>query len=206
MSKRKGLSLEDKRDKMLEIFHETSDVFVLKDIEKLSVKKGIVLQSVKDVLQSLVDDDLVKQEKIGASNYFWSFPAEASVKIETQLVKLEADIAQTKKHKADLTAALQTEKSKKQGSEQRSVALKKLEQLKQEVEGCQKELAKYKGNDPELYQAMRKAADLAKDSANRWLDNLHNLHSWCKKQFAGHDGELNNFFQENGYTDSLDYV
>jgi hypothetical protein len=32
-------------------------------------------------LQSLVDDSLVNQEKIGVSNFFWSFPAEASVKV-----------------------------------------------------------------------------------------------------------------------------
>ena len=37
----------------------------LKDIEKLSVKKGIVLQTVKDVLQSLIGDDMVRCEKIG---------------------------------------------------------------------------------------------------------------------------------------------
>lgn len=83
---------------MLEIFHDTKDVFVLKvgtaevqlssdphhppqDVEKLSVKKGITLQSVKEVLQSLVDDDLVHQERIGASNFFWSFPSEAATKV-----------------------------------------------------------------------------------------------------------------------------
>lgn len=81
---------------MLEIFHDTKDVFVLKvgrlrwpphhppspqDVEKMSVKKGITLQSVKEVLQSLVDDDLVHQERIGASNFFWSFPSEAATKV-----------------------------------------------------------------------------------------------------------------------------
>lgn len=50
---------------MLEIFHESADVFVIKDVEKLSVKKGIISQAVKDVLQSLIDDDLVHCEKIG---------------------------------------------------------------------------------------------------------------------------------------------
>jgi len=40
-------------------------------------KKGIVTQSVKEVLQSLVDDNLVSFEKIGTSNYFWSFPSTA---------------------------------------------------------------------------------------------------------------------------------
>lgn len=39
--------------------------------------KGIVQQSVKEVLQSLVDDDLVMFEKIGTSNYYWSFPSTA---------------------------------------------------------------------------------------------------------------------------------
>lgn len=64
-SKKRGMSLEDKRATLLDIFHESKDVFLLKDIERLGSKRGVVLQSVKDVLQSLVDDDLVHQEKIG---------------------------------------------------------------------------------------------------------------------------------------------
>lgn len=34
-----------------------------------------VAQSVKDVLQSLVDDGLVDTERIGTSNYYWAFPS-----------------------------------------------------------------------------------------------------------------------------------
>ena len=36
------------------------------------------MQSVKEVLQSLVDDGLVDTDRIGTSNYFWSFPSKAS--------------------------------------------------------------------------------------------------------------------------------
>ena len=70
----------------------------MQDIEKLAPKKGVISQSVKDVLQvaaplhlpcqvkfyltasirlgacalqSLVDDDMVHQDKIGISNFFW---------------------------------------------------------------------------------------------------------------------------------------
>jgi hypothetical protein len=50
-SKRKGLSLEDKRDAMQTIFSESRDVYMIKDVEKLSMKKGIIQQAVKDVLQ-----------------------------------------------------------------------------------------------------------------------------------------------------------
>lgn len=33
--------------------------------------------TVKDVLQSLVDDNMVDCEKVGTSNYFWAFPSKA---------------------------------------------------------------------------------------------------------------------------------
>ena len=101
----------------------------LQDIEKLAPKKGVTLQSVKEVVQALVDDDLgghvtslsarhcmlalfslmallheyahtgqqqpaqtipevsrgpaVHQDRIGASNFFWSFPSEAAVKVQS---------------------------------------------------------------------------------------------------------------------------
>ena len=38
---------------MLDLFTSSRDVFVLKDIEKMAVKRGIIQQSVKDVLQVL---------------------------------------------------------------------------------------------------------------------------------------------------------
>lgn len=42
-------------------------IFQLKELEKLGPKKGVISQSVKDVVQSLVDDDLVAKDKIGTS-------------------------------------------------------------------------------------------------------------------------------------------
>ena len=76
---KKGLSLEEKRKKMMEIFYETKDVFLLMDLEKIAPKmKGITSMSVKDVVTSLVDDGLVDTEKIGTSVYFWAFPSKAS--------------------------------------------------------------------------------------------------------------------------------
>ena len=41
-------------------------------------EKGITGQSVKEVLQSLVDDAMVDTDKIGTSVYFWAFPSKAS--------------------------------------------------------------------------------------------------------------------------------
>ena len=41
--------------------------FQLKELEKLGPKRGVISQSVKDVVQSLVNDDLVLKDKIGTS-------------------------------------------------------------------------------------------------------------------------------------------
>ena len=51
-------------------FHVISISFAdlqLKEVERLGPRKGVISQSVKDVLQSLVDDDLVCRDKIGTS-------------------------------------------------------------------------------------------------------------------------------------------
>lgn len=34
---------------------------------------------IKEVLQSLIDDNLIDQEKIGASNVYWAFPSKALI-------------------------------------------------------------------------------------------------------------------------------
>lgn len=47
----------------------------LKELEKWGPKKGIVLQTVKDVNQSLIDDNLVETDKIGAGAFFWALPS-----------------------------------------------------------------------------------------------------------------------------------
>ena len=46
---KKGLSLEEKRQKILEIYYERKEVFNLKEIEKIGAKKGVVFQTIKDV-------------------------------------------------------------------------------------------------------------------------------------------------------------
>ena len=59
---------------------------------------SIVAQSVKEVLQSLVDDELVIMEKIGTSNYFWSFPSAALQTRKNKIAQLNKELDQLKQH------------------------------------------------------------------------------------------------------------
>ena len=83
---------QDKRITVLKLFHESAEPWLLKDMEKAAAKKGVVFQAVKDVVQSLVDDSLVHMDKVGTSNWFWSFPgaADAAVRARLEAVEREA--------------------------------------------------------------------------------------------------------------------
>ena len=65
---------QDKRITVLAMLHESREPWLLKDVEKAASKRGVVIQAVKDVVQSLVDDDLVHVDKIGTMNWYWAFP------------------------------------------------------------------------------------------------------------------------------------
>mmetsp|Transcript_13883 Transcript_13883/g.24329 ORF Transcript_13883/g.24329 Transcript_13883/m.24329 type:complete len:207 (-) Transcript_13883:1095-1715(-) len=206
MSKRKGMSADDKRGTMLSIFHESADVFQLKDIEKLSTKRGINSQTIKDVLQTLLDDDLVRMEKIGSSNYYWSYPAQASVKISNEASAAEVELAAAKRRKTELTASVDKERAGQQDAAVRAELAAELAELRRKVAAAQSEMIAYKDSDPETVQAMRQGAELAKDAANRWLDNIQAMWSWAKKQFPDKQQGLESFFEENGFSQSMEYI
>ena len=60
---------------ILQIYHEEKCPFNLKEIENKASKRGVVQQTIKDMNQQLVYDNLVLSDKIGSANFFWSFPS-----------------------------------------------------------------------------------------------------------------------------------
>jgi len=102
--KRKGLSLDEKRDVIQSLFFSSKDVFNLKDIEKLGAKEGVVQQTIKDVLQSLVDDKIVEVDKIGSGNFYWAFPSKAFLSMTARAEELAARAASEEAACAELDA------------------------------------------------------------------------------------------------------
>lgn len=50
MAKRKGVSWEEKCNRIMNIFYVKKEVFNLKEIEKIGAKAGVVLGAIKDVV------------------------------------------------------------------------------------------------------------------------------------------------------------
>ncbi|KAK5899204.1 meiotic nuclear division protein 1 homolog isoform X1 [Pseudochaenichthys georgianus] len=204
MSKKKGLSLDEKRSRMMEIFFETKDVFQLKDIEKIAPKqKGITPMSVKDVLQSLVDDNMVDSERVGTSNYYWAFPSKALHARKNKLEDLENQISEAKQRKASVQKAVEKAKVGRQDTKERGSLLKELQALREERTQLQAELEKYRECDPEVVEEMRKSNGVAKDAVSRWTDNVFAIKSWTKKKFNFDDSRMNKAF---GIPEDFDYM
>ena len=130
MSKKRGLSLEEKRTKMVELFHEKKEFLLLKEVEKVAFKeKGIVSQSVKDVLQSLVDDDMINSDKIGSSVYFWSFPSNSLVVKQKKLNDLSSKIDSHSRRNKELQSVISNLSKDRTNSSERTRMLDRYEML-----------------------------------------------------------------------------
>ncbi|CAN6880233.1 unnamed protein product [Brassica oleracea] len=232
MSKKRGLSLEEKREKMLQIFYDSQDFFLLKELEKLGPKKGVISQSVKDVIQSLVDDDLVAKDKIGISVYFWSLPSCAGNQLRSVRQKLESDLQGSNKKLAELVDQCDALKKGREESvsiscveelykclnhlftridllslqEERTEALAQLQDIEKKHKELKNEMVQFADNDPATLEAMRAAIEVAHQSANRWTDNIFTLRQWCSNNFPQAKEQLEHLYTEAGITEDFDYL
>ncbi|EPS70791.1 hypothetical protein M569_03968, partial [Genlisea aurea] len=205
-SKKRGLSLDEKREKMLQIFYESQDFFLLKELEKLGPKKGVISQSVKDVIQNLVDDDLVFKEKIGTSVYFWSLPSCAGNQLRNIQKKLNSDIQISKRRHAELVDQHTNLKKGRENSDERNQALDALKTIETKFNELSGEMVQYSDNDPATFDAMKQAVEVAHTAANRWTDNIFTLRQWCSNNFPQAKEQLDHLYNEIGITDDLDYL
>lgn len=204
MSKKKGLSVAEKRSRMMDFFFEKKDFFQLKELEKLCQKeKGITSMSVKEILTSLVDDGMVDTEKIGTSVYFWAFPSKASQNRKRKITELNDKIEEVNKKKQLLTDALTKAKKGREDNEERSSLLKILEAKKEEKQMYTNEVECYRECDPEVIEQIKQQTNTAKDAINRWTDNVFATKSWIKKKFFFEERVIDKQF---GIPEDFDYI
>ncbi|XP_061408505.1 meiotic nuclear division protein 1 homolog [Lethenteron reissneri] len=204
MSKKRGLSSEEKRTKMMEIFFETKDVFQLKDLEKIAPReKGITAMSVKEVLQSVVDDAMVDTDRIGTSNYYWAFPSKALNSRQNKLMALEAQLKEGEVRRHGLQESVVRATAGREDTEERTELLQELARLRSCKEKLQAELDKHRECDPEVISDLRKENEISKDAANRWTDNVFSIKSWAKRRFGLEEDQLDKSF---GIPEEFDYI
>jgi hypothetical protein len=94
-----------KQATILAWFHKTSVAYSIKDLEKLlPAVASINSMQVKDFLQALSDDSLIRVEKIGSGNWYWSFPSDTKKAKDTALEKALEEHDKAKTAVAELQA------------------------------------------------------------------------------------------------------
>eukprot|EP01138_Halocafeteria_seosinensis_P010500 gb/GECG01010720.1/.p1 GENE.gb/GECG01010720.1/~~gb/GECG01010720.1/.p1 ORF type:complete len:206 (+),score=48.34 gb/GECG01010720.1/:1-618(+) len=204
MSKRKkGMTLEEKRQTMMSIFHETKEPFNLKELEKWGGKRGVVTQTVKEVVQSLVDDNMVELEKIGTQNIFWSFPSKTYRQLQTRAEGMKTQLEEDRKAIEQLKKQVEEQRVGKEESEERSKLLKEYEELVAKEKELTQKIDVMKDNDPDVLNDLRNKVDQARQAANRWTDNVWQFKTYLTHKMAVAPDQVD---QAMGLPDDFDYV
>lgn len=199
----KRMSADEKRAVILGIYHKTKQVYIEKEIISLATKAGVSSGTCADVHQGLIDDGLVEKEKIGGSNYFWSFPGKKDRQMQ---IKHEQTLLRTENLKVKITEARAKLADAKRGREdengERPKKLARLSELTVERKKMEEELERLKQNDPQALADLEKELTLCVEAANRWTDNIFMCKSYLVKKRGMDKKEACRIL---GITDAFDY-
>ena len=149
------------------IYHKDQQVYTEKEITALAAKAGVNANSIEVVHNGLVDDGLVDKQKIGGSNFFWSFKAKKDRKAQIQhentlkrieelkpkLAEAENALADAKRGREDEpeqegSAAGAGQEGKTGDGGSRAKKLARLADLEKEKAALEAEMEVLKQNDP----------------------------------------------------------
>ncbi|KAK9370916.1 meiotic nuclear division protein 1 [Lipomyces kononenkoae] len=200
---RKGMSAAEKASRLLAFFHDSLSFFAIKDIERQGAKTtGINSMQIKDVLQSLIDDGLVRCEKIGSGNYYWSFPSDASRSRILKLESIRKKVDAGNENVALLEEKLHFERAARDNTEERESLINDVHAKQSKVSALHAAILKYSDCDPELLESQRDALAAAKEAVNRWTDNIFSVIGFFRDQGT----DLQMVYKEFGIPEDLDSV
>ncbi|VDB87331.1 unnamed protein product [Peniophora sp. CBMAI 1063] len=179
----KGLSFDEKKVKLVELFHETKDFYQLKELEKLGQKmKGITSNTVKDVVEACEQDNLIRKDKVGSSNFFWSFPSQRGVEVKARHDKATRELAETERKLAEVREELETERARRPQTDERAVAEARMLAVQKEVAALETEQAAYGACDPVVVEQKQRAVLVTHEGAIRWTENYSTALQWFRNQ------------------------
>ncbi|CAI4061552.1 Mnd1p SKDI_07G0830 [Saccharomyces kudriavzevii IFO 1802] len=193
--KRQTVSLQEKKNRILNFFQETYTFYNIKELEKSIPKKcGISPMIVKELVQQMIDEDgVISVEKCGNINIYWCFKNQtlqtlydSSEKLKKQIQETESDIAISKR---ELEKTLETGRRKKftvgQKSYSRDVLIEKRKKIQEEIKKKNTSLQKMESIrwDGAKIQENKQRVHLKKGQLEKITDNIEILVDYLYKKF-----------------------
>ncbi|EGC36731.1 hypothetical protein DICPUDRAFT_77611 [Dictyostelium purpureum] len=201
-TRRKGLSPEEKKEKIKEFFHMSPTIYSSKEIEAEASKyTGLTQVQCKETIQSLVEDGIVNSEKMGSSTYYWAFASFEFDQKKDKIVELTEELKNTKEKILNETKNIEKLKGERIDSEKRTKDIEKLQKLKDDNKEFKEELTNYA--DSELMEQLKKDVKTAIAAVNRYTDNISSLRQYCDKKFAIRGEDFDKNF---GINPDMDYM
>ncbi|EME39426.1 hypothetical protein DOTSEDRAFT_138647 [Dothistroma septosporum NZE10] len=171
----------------------------IKELEKqLTSVCSINGMQVKDYLQNLQDENLIKVEKIGSGNWYWSFASEARINKEAALAavqkehnKCSAIVTELQHEVATTAAALEEEAdSPDHGGESREEMNARKVVLVDETKGLEEELKSFAEDDPTELERKKQEAKKWLREAEQATDEIQTMEMWFKKNHPEMGAEM----------------
>ena len=206
----KGKSMAEKLTLMLEIFHESASFFTYAELEKIAIKqKGITQQSCRPVLDDLVSQAKVAQEKVGTQTLYYSLPSEQITRRRRELRRLDVETEEARSAIGNLEGRLKRKREGQASEEERAAQMQELQRLKARKAELTEAVDASAATDPEYVRGLQAAAPTSLEGANRWTDNIFVLRSHCQTKFNTEPAEFNQGLEKLGglkKAAELDYV
>lgn len=157
-------------------------MFNLKELESLGNKVGVISNTVKDVVQTLLDDNLVETDKIGAGNFLWSLPSKGRQNLITRLESLKSTLMEQKTQKKALAQFIENQAKEKPDSAERTQKLQDLKKLTEALKTAQKTKDSLKSCTKQYYDECCSNLKSAQDAANQHTDNIFMAKSFLQSK------------------------
>ncbi|KAG5675750.1 hypothetical protein PVAND_005628 [Polypedilum vanderplanki] len=218
MSSKKLQNDGERRSKLMEIFHQYKEFYMLKEIEKLAKEKGVEQKYVKVNLQALIDEGKIESDKIGSTIYYWSFPVNvkqikrksSNLKSKNKILNEKLNILNEAFNKKLNEEKLQAEKDNNQDDDakERKIKCTKLKAeiatLKIKEQDLLKVLSETSTKTSINVEKIKKDAEELHAAANRWTDAVFVIRSYLLKNCNNVDEKAVN--KEFLIPDNFDYV
>jgi chromosome segregation ATPase len=144
---------------------------------------------VKDYLQALADENLIRVEKIGSGNWYWCFTSDAKKTKENVLKELKTEEGKLKASIISITEQIDEETAQREDDDEmledagmdRKSLLGAHETLVKDNAALAKELEGYSDNDPTELLKKERETKMLKESAERWSDNIEAIECYLKE-------------------------
>ncbi|RPB12789.1 meiotic nuclear division protein 1 [Morchella conica CCBAS932] len=185
-------------------FHTTLTTHPLKDLEKsLPSAAGISPMVVKDFLTALTDEGLLRVEKIGSGNWYWSFPSDAKHAKARLLAQFEKELEKLEKNMEEVRAELESVGLQGEEVRERAAMAERVQALTAVKAALVEEWGRC---DPEVEGRRRSEMKRMREEINMYNDNLYTLESYVKEATGGDREKMDACRKMFGMEDDLEYV